>query len=108
MIIKEAEYKEVQTTRREKVSEAIYGCDECKTEMKDDPNEHSRLELKVFHEGNKGVDYLHLCSWDCVLKHLPKIKTDYFVDLPFLYYDEPAKSKRSVKHLISIIKKLKS
>ena len=98
------------TKQRKCVSDTVYGCDECKTEIGDYPNEVSRLEVKVFHH-EKETEHLHFCSWACVISHLPKIKTDYFVDLPFLYYDSdtPNKkivSKRSAKELMKLLKRV--
>lgn len=110
MIIKEAKYKKVMVKQRQRVSDDVYGCDECRAEIKDYPNEGSRLELKIFHYDNR-CDHLHFCSWRCVLKHIPKVKSDYFVDLPFLYFgeskDDKLVGKRSAKEFIKILKKLK-
>ena len=102
MIVKEAEYKSVQVTQRKCISEAVYGCDECGAEIKNYPNEDSRLEVDVFNnEKDTSVDHLHFCSWDCVLKHIPKIDSDYFVSLPYLYYD--SRGNRSANRFIEII-----
>ena len=104
MLIKKAKYKEVKVMRRKMVSEDIYGCDECESVINDYSNEDSCLKVRVFHKHTEDTDSLHFCSWKCVLDHLPKINTDYFVDLPFLHYDTKIESKRSAKALINIIR----
>lgn len=103
MLIKEAKFKNVKKIVKQRVSDEVYGCDECKSEIKDFPQESQRLELTVFHH-TKDSYHLHFCSWNCVFKHLPKINTDYFVSLPFVYFDEKEPSKRSSKALMKIIK----
>ncbi len=95
----------VMMEQRKQVSSDIYGCDNCKKEIKDFPNESQRLELTIFgHDLNSAN--LHFCSWDCVLKYIPKIKSDYFVSLPHLYFDEPKGSKRGIVELVKLLKKL--
>lgn len=110
MIIKKAKYKKLMVEQLRQVSEEVHGCDECRKEIKNFPNEPSRLELRVFHHDDR-CDYLHFCSWGCVIKHLPKIKSDYFVDLPFLYFgnskDDKLVGKRSAIELLKILSKLK-
>lgn len=104
MIIKEARYKNVMTKQRRMVSEAVYGCDDCKAPIVDFPNESQRLELTVFHKTHEATEHLHFCSWRCVLNHIPKIRTDYFVSLPIVYFDEP-KGKRNISSLIKELQK---
>lgn len=101
MLIKEAVYKEVPTTRRLCVEEAVYGCDHCGEMIEEYPE--NRLEITVFHR-EKEVEYLHLCSWECVLAHLAEIETDYLVSLPYMYFDGPKNDKKSGQHLITILK----
>jgi hypothetical protein len=74
--------------------EESYGCDECKKPIDDQLNSKNTrhrdfLEVKIFRhvETTGHADRLHFCSWDCVFKYLPKIKTDYFVEMPFLNYE---------------------
>lgn len=102
MKTKEAKYKKVRVTQRIEVSPAVYGCDECRKEIKDYPNENSRLEVTA-HSHDVGSENLHFCSWKCVLKHIPKIKCEYFVSLPFLYFDERNGKDRSASELIAIL-----
>lgn len=105
MLIKKAVYKEVPTTKRVVVTHEVHGCDECGSVIDEYPNPDNRLDLTVFrHVDDCETESHHFCSWECVLKFLPKIKTDYFVDLPMMYYDTPKGSKRSAKALIETLK----
>lgn len=105
MIIKKAKFKNVKAFISKRISDDVYGCDQCKKVIPDHPNETQRLEITVFRHDNS-TENLHYCSWKCVLKAIPNIKTDYFASLPFLYFDEGMKD-RCAKELIDLIKKLK-
>jgi len=104
MIIKKAEYKKVMVEKKRCISPGVYGCDECKKEIKEYPNETERLEMTIFKNSDQ-PEYLHFCSWECVLKYIPKIKTDYFVTLPYLFFDCNKKSKKGGNELIRLLKK---
>lgn len=103
MIIKEAKYKNVMVKQRKCVSETVYGCDDCKAEIKEYPNEENRLEMTVYRNNDEKTEHLHFCSWDCVLNHIPKVKTDYFISLPYIYCDARNGSKRGSKQLIKLL-----
>jgi hypothetical protein len=99
MIIKKAKYRKVKKIVTERVSDDVYGCDECKKEIKEGQD---KLDMTVFYHdeklknqkyGSDNTDSYEFCSWDCVCKFLPKVKTDYFIDLPTLHYDNSRKSK---------------
>lgn len=99
MIIKKAKYRKVKKIVTERVSDDVYGCDECKKEIKEG---QYKLDVTIFynnkklskqHNGDGETDRHEFCSWDCVCKFLPKIKTDYFVSLPYLFYDSKMKQK---------------
>ena len=94
MEIKKAVYKKVKRVQTVMVKDAVYGCDHCKKEIKDYPNEEGRLELTVFYQDSH-TEHLHYCSWDCVLMDIPKIKTDDFFNLPYVIFDEKVPNKRS-------------
>lgn len=104
MLIKEAVYKEVQVTRKELVEHEVHGCDHCTAEIKEYPNEDSRLEITVFYHDKESED-LHFCSWECALANLVEIKTDCFISLPYVYFDAPKGSKRSAQHLVEVLRK---
>lgn len=92
MIIKEAEFTTCDCCgTRKRVSEEEYGCDNCgkPIELYDD---QALLRLRLFwHDGrgSNGDDTLHLCSWKCALQKASTLSTDYFIDLPYLSFDEP-------------------
>ncbi len=106
MIIKEAKYKKKRVQQNVRISEEVYGCDECNKEIKEYPNETGRLDLTIFFQNNE-TERLHFCSWKCVLKALPKIKTDYFITLPMIHYggDECVKGK-DAKAFMKVLSKL--
>jgi len=91
MIVKKAEYRTVMREVRERISEDVYGCDNCKKEF----NSGGNLTLRVFFsdeslkqiDDSNTIDQYDLCSWKCVSEILPSIKTDLFVSLPNLHYD---------------------
>ena len=104
MIIKKAVYRHKMVKQRVLVSDEVSGCDHCREEIRDYPNEPSRLELTVFwHADRTESKHLHYCSWKCVLAALPKLQTDYFISLPYLYYDHTG--RRSASELIKILKR---
>lgn len=101
MVIKKPVYKQETRVHNVVVSPAKLGCDCCKKEIK----EEKVLKLQVFHK-NGPTEYFEYCSWKCLLKHLSVIKTDYFISLPFLNYDNNNTGVQA-KELIKLIKKLK-
>jgi hypothetical protein len=103
MIIKEAKYKKVKVSQLTCVQDAIIGCDECREEIKDTPTE---LQITVFSNQSENSKDLCFCSWDCVLSYLPKIKTDYFITLPYVRFDDK-NGKRGAKHLIKLLSGIK-
>lgn len=106
MKIEEATYTTEMVERRKQLTPDVYGCDECGSVMDELPNEPNRLEMRVFHHTQEDTDSLHFCSWRCVLKHIPKIQSDYFVDMPFLYFDSKEGDKRLASELVEIIKSM--
>lgn len=88
MIIKERKFKECITCgHKEMIGDEEYGCDNCKRKI-DLSENRSYLSASVFHHSGETSDNLHFCSWDCVLKKLKTIQTDYFISLPYLLFDE--------------------
>ena len=110
MIIKKAEYKKVMKEVNERISDDVYGCDQCKKEF----GSEDKLQIDVFYHDEKnkkqnnggGTDKHDFCSWVCVFKFLPKIKTDYFVNLPYLKYDSKTKGA-TAKDFLKLIKEKK-
>lgn len=107
MLIKKAKYKKVKVWQKRQISPDVHGCDCCKKEIKEWPNEASRLELTVFNnEHDTQSERYHFCSWSCVLKFVSTVKCNYFISLPHLYFDAGVK-ERTAKELIKLIKKIK-
>jgi hypothetical protein len=94
MKLKDTKWKKCKTCHQRTTmsQEESFGCDECKRPIDEQLNTNNskhrdHLQVAVFRNNREGAEHLHFCSWRCVLAHLPKIKTDYFVSLPFLQYD---------------------
>jgi hypothetical protein len=110
MIIKEAKYKKVKRIVEVLISDDVYGCDHCKKEIDDSGN----LSIDVFFHDEKfkkqninNTDKYDFCSWKCLITFLPKIKTDYFISMPFLHYDNKiTKDGTSVKDFFDLFKDL--
>lgn len=99
MIVREREYKECPSChRRELVRDEAYGCDACGMEIDLSAKRNNNyLDITVFrHDTESEPQHLHYCSWKCLFDALPKIRTDYFVSLPYISYDD--KSKRTGKN----------
>lgn len=104
MLIKEAKFKEVVKPVRERVSDEVHGCDECRAVIDFNDKDCKYLEYLIF---NNPLDTRSerriLCSWKCVIKNLKKAKSNYFISLPFLHFDETRKGFRA-KDFFSAIK----
>lgn len=107
MLIKKAKYKKVKVWKRQEISPEVHGCDNCKVVLKSWPNEDNRLDMTVWPTKDTGHDtqHYHFCSWDCVLKYIPKIKSTYFASMPHLMFD--SEGKGSVTELLNAINLLK-
>lgn len=109
MIIKKAKYKKVKVLQRRMVSREVYGCDCCKKEIKEYPNEEERLDMTVWHQkDDSDTRHYHFCSWDCVLKFVKTVKSDYFLNLPHVNFDYNKKSKKGIHRLVELLKQIKS
>lgn len=75
-----------------------YGCDSCEKPIddlldSDNTKYHDHLELSVWGNGRDGSERLQFCSWKCLFKKLKTIKTDDFISLPYLCYDQTIKGQ---------------
>ena len=88
MKIKEATYKTCKSCgTKHHLTDESYGCDECRKPI-DRGGEHRKyLQATVFKRAGE-TQHLEFCSWKCAIKGLRKVRTDHFVSLPFLQYDE--------------------
>ncbi len=98
MIVKPAKFKKEKRIVDVRVSNDIYGCDQCKKEFEEN-REYLQYTIH-FQEGE--AERHEFCSWKCVLKSLKKVKTDYFVSMPFLHYDKGTAGTRAKDFLKAI------
>lgn len=108
MLIQEAKYSTCGECGRHKstVQEEIYGCDNCRKEIQRNlkANKRQHLQLTVFHDpANSSSQHLEFCSWKCVIAYLPKIKSNYFVSLPYMHFDEGYSKEMTGKELIRLV-----
>lgn len=86
--------------------EEEYGCDACKKPINMGNSENGKhrghLEAVVF-RNNQESERLHFCSWRCCIAKLKKVKTDYFVSLPYLTFDETTPGLRA-KDFFSVMR----
>lgn len=91
MELKPAKFEKIVKEVEVRISDEVYGCDECRTEI---DREKSYLEATIFQQEGDS-EHRQYCSWKCVVKNLRKVKSDYFVSLPFLHYDQKQKGLRA-------------
>lgn len=96
MIIKKAQYKKVRKTVTVMTHEEQHGCDCCRKRII--PYDGDKLQLTVFNkdkqQGTVSNNY-HFCSWKCLFRFIPTIKSDYFFNLPYVSYDNKTKGMRA-------------
>ena len=88
MIIKERKFKACKECgRREMISDEEYGCDNCKEKINLAVHEEY-LSLTIFyHSSKKSPQSCHFCSWTCMFEKLKNLRTDSFITLPYLSFD---------------------
>jgi hypothetical protein len=88
MKLRERKYSKCKTCGQSLkiIIEEAYGCDVCKKEINLE-EKSPYLDLTVFHNDGTTESY-QLCSWVCCLRKLKEVKTDYFVSMPMLHFDE--------------------
>ena len=104
MLIQPAKFKKIKKLVNVRVSDEAHGCDECGKVIDLNKIDVEYLEVSVFNNNTYTTETEHpiFCSWKCVLKYLPKVKSNYFVSLPYLHYDR--KGETSVKALFKELK----
>ena len=96
MLLKERAYRTCKSCEaRPQVSAEVYGCDTCKKVLDMNKPEADYLRASIHRHSPGTTDDLTCCSWKCMVKALRKVKTDYFVSLPFLHYDATQKGMRA-------------
>lgn len=97
MLVKERVYRTCKSCEaRHLVSNEVYGCDTCKKVLDMNKPEADYLRASIHRHAQSGnSDEIICCSWACMLKALRKVKSDYFVSLPFLHFDKTPKGMRA-------------
>jgi len=87
-VIREEEYKTCDKCgHREFVRDGAVGCDNCGKELDLSKPEIEYIDATVHRHNGEETEPLYFCSWKCCLITLKKVKTDYFISLPFLSFD---------------------
>ena len=96
MLLKDIKFEKCKSCGANKrtIQERVYGCDNCKKVIDLNKKRIDWLEVTVFHQGSK-ADHHHLCSWKCVIRFVRKVKSDYFITLPFLHYNKGSPETRA-------------
>ena len=77
---------------RKLVSDCIYGCDWCKKEIS--LGKHREyLSATLFHRDGDAEDF-HFCCWPCFFRKLRELRTDNFIKMPFLNFDNKQEGLR--------------
>ena len=110
MLIQEEKYSSCGECGRRKatIQEQTYGCDNCRKEIQHEleAGKRQHLQMTVFrHESDTSAENLEFCSWKCVLAYLPKIKSDYFINLPYLHFDSGYPKEMTGQELIRLLAK---
>lgn len=105
MKIKEATFHECDSCGHlRRVSDEAYGCDTCRKPIDFGGKQRQYLQLTVFRRGNgPQSSHMQFCSWECTAAKLKTIKTDYFITLPLLHYDQRQKGIRA-KDFLALLK----
>ena len=112
MKIKEAKYKSCKSCKRtiKMISDEIYGCDWCKKSITlnvEGKNHQDYLGVVVFEEWSTSEHY-QFCSWKCVFKFIPTIKSGYFASLPHLNFENDIVKGQHFKDFVKLIKKIRN
>ena len=105
MLIKDRTYKECNGCGHRRIAtNEVYGCDTCKKVIDTNNPEREYLSATVHKKGADRATDIQCCSWRCMAKALRKVKTNYFVSMPFLMYEKAAKGMRA-QDFFALLKK---
>jgi hypothetical protein len=105
MLLREPRYRTCTSCEAQHLEEnEVYGCDGCRKEI-DMRKKHVEYLDATVHHRTEAAKSLHFCSWKCCMKGLPKVKTDYFISMPFLMFDSKAKGMRAKDFFAAIGKR---
>ncbi len=97
--VKETKCKCCGHIERKTITPEKLGCDTCKKPIE----ENTRLDVTVFWNNPDKSENFYFDSWECTIKKLKTIKTDYFISLPFLHYDT-VKGRVKAKDFFKLLK----
>ena len=96
MLIKDRKYRVCKSCEaRHLTSNEVYGCDTCRKILDMNQPKADYLRANVHRHGDTASEEIICCSWVCMVKALRKVKSDYFVSLPFLHFDDTPKGMRA-------------
>ena len=97
MKIREAEFSKCKCCgkRGDLISDEAYGCDSCGKVIDMNKKGDDYISATLYHKKYEPAEDFVFCSWKCALKKLSKVKTDYFISLPFLTFDSRKKGVRA-------------
>ncbi len=95
MLLKPTEYQRCRSCKSTKgiKSEAVYGCDSCRKKIALEWKGGEHLDITVHFKQGESKRF-QFCSWKCLVKITARLKTDYFISLPFLSFDGAPKGQR--------------
>jgi hypothetical protein len=107
MLIKKRKYEKCSKCKANirLINEDVYGCDYCKNPIDLNMDGSNYLDFTAFWHDDRN-ERMQFCSWICALEKLKTLKTDYFINLPFLSFDEKKVGLRA-KDFWEAIKKIK-
>ena len=91
---------------KREISPDVYGCDNCRKEIQHelDAGKRQHLQMTVFRNpDSSSSEHLEFCSWKCVLAYLPKVKSNYFVTLPYLHFDGGYPKEMTGKEFVRLV-----
>lgn len=104
MIVKEAVFETCNCCGwRKRVGDDVRGCDVCRKEFSE--KEGPPLNFTVFRSQEKSED-IDCCSWLCALTALRNVESDYFVSLPYLYFDSDVPEGARAQDFFTAIEQL--
>ena len=109
MLLKDESWKNCKSCKRRTtiIRQSIFGCDACKKVIDMNQKNRSYLEFTVFNHSDTNVHH-HLCSWRCAFKWLPTVKTDYFISLPYLTFDNSEYNSALTQEFFKLTTKIKA
>ena len=105
MLLKERTYRACKSCGfRHLTGSDVYGCDTCRKKIDMNKKDTEYLEATVFRTSGESAQHMHFCSWRCVLQGISKVKSDYFISLPFLHFDNDTSKGLRAKDFFALMR----